>query len=85
MELAECTVDRTPAPGSVAVWPNLSRPFGHVAYVTKVEADRTIDVAEYNFPGPNGTKTWGFETRSFVRTNGALFIHVPQRDDEPRR
>jgi len=83
--IAHLTVDHTPAAGSVAVWPKLARPFGHVAYVTNVEPNRTIDVAEYNFPGPNGTKTWSFETRSFVRTNGALFIHVPRRDDEPRR
>jgi surface antigen len=84
--MAELTVDRTAAPGAVAVWPNLSRPFGHVAYVTNVEANGTIDVAEYNFPGPNGRKTWGFETRSFVHTDGALFIHVPtRRDDEQHR
>jgi len=83
--IARLTVDHTPAAGSVAVWPNLSRPFGHVAYVTKVEPDRTIDVAEYNFPGPNGRKTFGFETRAFVHADGAWFIHVPRRDDEPRR
>jgi len=83
--MAELVVDRTPAPGAVAVWPQLARPFGHVAYVTSVGPNRTIDVAEYNFPGPNGTKTWGFETRSFVHSGGALFIHVPRRDDEPRR
>jgi surface antigen len=83
--LAQFTIDRTPAAGAVAIWPQLARPFGHLAYVTNVEQNRTIDVAEYNFPGPNGTKTWGFETRSFVRADGALFIHVPRRDDEPHR
>jgi surface antigen len=83
--MAELVVDRTPTPGAVAVWPQLARPFGHIAYVTSVGPNRTIDVAEYNFPGPNGTKTWGFETRSFVRSGGALFIHVPRRDDEPHR
>ena len=83
--LSHLVIDRTPVPGAVAVWPQIGRPFGHVAYVTGVGPGRTIDVAEYNYPGPNGTKTWGFETRSFVRPDGALFIHVPRRDEERRR
>ena len=31
---ARLVVDRRPAVGSVAVWPEIARPFGHVAYVT---------------------------------------------------
>jgi surface antigen len=77
--LAGLTVDRAPAVGSVVVWPQVARPFGHVAYVTGVHADRTIDVAEYNFPGTRGGDTFAFETRSFVRAGDAVFIHVPRR------
>jgi surface antigen len=77
--LAGLTVDRAPTVGSVVVWPELARPFGHVAYVSAVHRDHTIDVAEYNFPGPRGADTFGFETRSFVRPGDAVFIHVPRR------
>jgi surface antigen len=77
--MAKLTVDRTASIGAIAVWPNIARPFGHVAYVTRVDPGRTIDVAEYNFPGPNGRQTFGFETRRFVPAGGAVFIHVPRR------
>lgn len=77
--LAGLTVDRVPAVGSVAVWPEIAAPFGHVAYVTAVRPSHTVDVAEYNFPGPRGAETFGFETRSFVRLGDAVFIHVPRR------
>lgn len=73
------SVDRSPTVGAVAVWPNIARPFGHVAYVMGISADRTIDVAEYNFPGPYGSETFGFETRTFVQTRDAVFIHVPRQ------
>jgi surface antigen len=75
--LAGLPVDRTPAVGAVAVWPKIARPFGHIAYVIGVGPGRTIDVAEYNFPGPDGTNTFAFETRSSVRAGDAVFIHVP--------
>jgi surface antigen len=77
--LAGLVVDRNPTVGSVAVWPEIARPFGHVAYVTGLDAGRTIDVAEYNFPGPHGADTFDFETPSFVRRGDAVFIHVPRR------
>jgi surface antigen len=73
------TVNRTPAVGAVAVWPEMARPFGHVAYVDGVGQGRTIDVAEYNFPSPAGEDTFRFETRSSVRVGDAMFIHVPRR------
>lgn len=82
--LAKLTVDRHATPGSVVVWPKISKPFGHVAYVTGAHPDGTIDVAEYNLPGAKGVATFGFDTRAFVRPQGAVFIHVP-RDDERRR
>ena len=77
--LARLTVDRRPAVGSVAVWPELAPPFGHVAYVTAVHPGRAIDVAEYNYPGAHSVDTFDFETRSFVRVGDAVFIHVPRR------
>lgn len=75
--LAGIAVDHHATAGSVAVWPLIAKPFGHVAYVTGVNADGSIDIAEYNFPGPNGFETFGFDTRSLLRPYGAVFIHVP--------
>jgi hypothetical protein len=77
--IAGLRVDHAPAVGAVAVWPNLARPFGHVAYVSGLGPGNTIDVAEYNFPGLNGFESFGFDTRSFVPHGGAVFIHVPPR------
>jgi len=80
--LAGLRVDRSPNVGSVAVWPHLAKPFGHVAYVTAVPAPGFIDVAEYNLPGPNGKQTFQFDARARVTVRGALFIHVPRRERE---
>jgi surface antigen len=77
--LAGLRVDRRPAVGSVAVWPHLAAPFGHVAYVTAVHANGTVDVAEYNFPELGPGQTFVFDTRTFVSTSAAVFIHVPRR------
>jgi surface antigen len=81
--LAHLRVDGRPAVGSVAVWPKLAKPFGHVAYVTGVHG-RTIDVAEYNLPAFGRQSTFVFDTRDGISTAGAVFIHVPRRD-EPQR
>jgi surface antigen len=70
-------VDRVAAPGTVVVWPSLARPFGHVAYVIRVHRSRTIDVAEYNYPGADDTNTYVFDIRRFVSPVGGMFIHVP--------
>jgi peptidoglycan DL-endopeptidase CwlO len=80
--LSHLRVDRHPAPGAVAVWPSLARPFGHVAYVTAVHRDGTFDVAEYNYPDVDGLDTFLFNTRTGVRRAGATFIHVPAGRDE---
>ena len=77
--LAHLTVDRVPTVGAVAVWSEVARPFGHVAYVTSVHSPASIDVAEYNFPGLHDADTFNFETRSYVRAGDAVFIHVPRR------
>lgn len=77
--LAGLRVDHVPSVGAVAVWPKLARPFGHVAYVSGVGPRSTIDVAEYNLPGPDGFESFGFDTRSLVPDGGAVFIHVPLR------
>lgn len=84
--LAGLRVDRTPAPGAVAVWPAVSRPFGHVAYVIRVHRGGSIDVAEYNYP-LLGADTFAFDVRTFVSPAGAVFIHVPRvgrRSSSPR-
>jgi surface antigen len=80
---ASLRVDDVPAPGAVVVWPSLARPFGHVAYVVRVERGRTIDVAEYNYPGPDDTNTYVFDMRRFVDPAGAMFIHVPPDGRRP--
>jgi len=76
--LASLRVGRSPRVGSVAVWPWLVPPFGHVAYVIGLERDGTFDVAEYNFPGA-GAGRYAFDTRRHVDREGAVFIYVPRR------
>ena len=78
-QLAGLRTDARPTVGSVAVWPKVARPFGHVAYVTGVRPDGTIDVAEYNLPGVGGVETFVFGVRTSIATSGAIFIHVPLR------
>src|SRR5574340_242591 len=55
-------------------WPHVAR-FGHVAYVTGVEADGAIDVAEYNLPPSEGGRSYLFDSRRDVRPKGAVFIY----------
>ena len=80
---ASLRVDEVSAPGAVVVWPSLARPFGHVAYVIRVDRGRTIDVAEYNYPGPDDTNTYVFDIRQLVSPVGAMFIHVPPDGRRP--
>jgi hypothetical protein len=75
--LAGLRVRARPSVGAVAVWSKLARPFGHVAYVTGVEPDGGIDVAEYNFP--EWSSPFGFGWRRNVPPAGAVFIVVPRR------
>ena len=76
--LGALRVGRLPRAGSVAVWPKLEPPFGHVAYVMGLERDGSFDVAEYNFPGAGGMR-FAFDTRRHVDRTGAVFIYVPRR------
>jgi surface antigen len=76
--LAHLPVGKRPRPGSVAVWPGLARPFGHVAYVSGVEQDGGIDVGEYNNPRWRSFDPFTFDLRT-VSTSGAVFIYVPLR------
>jgi surface antigen len=64
---------------AVAVWPRLARPFGHVAYVTKVEPDGSFDVAEYNLPRAAHGARFAFDVRTDVSRRGATFVYVPRR------
>jgi len=77
-QLGGLRVVRQPRPGMVAVWPELSPPFGHVAYVTAVEADGGIDVSEYNFPPASTGRPFRFDQRRDVSPRGAVFIDVPR-------
>jgi len=67
-----------PRVGAVAVWPKLGRPFGHLAYVTRVHSDESFDVAEYNLPGARAHR-FQFDLRRSVAPGGAVFIYVPER------
>jgi surface antigen len=81
--LARLRIDDDPSLGAVAVWPQLAKPLGHVAYVTAVHDRRSIDVAEYNYSAFGRANTYTFDTRTGVSTTGAVFIHVPRRPRRP--
>jgi surface antigen len=74
--LAGLAVGRRPRVGAVAVWPKLSPPFGHVAYVTGLDRDDRFEVSEYNYPGATH---FVFGRRRGVSPRGAVFIYVPRR------
>jgi len=76
---AHLRVGRTPRVGAVAVWPTLAPPFGHLAYVTRVEPGGRFDVAEYNLEAASPVAAFAFDTRSGVSSAGAVFIDVPRR------
>jgi surface antigen len=67
-----------PRVGAVAVWPKLSPPYGHIAYVVAVHADGTFEVGEYNLAA-KGYAPYTFDLRDAVRPDGAEFIYVPKR------
>lgn len=75
--LAHLPVGRRPRAGSVAVWPGLARPFGHVAYVRAVDDDGGVDVGEYNDPRWSSFEPFAFELGR-VSASGAVFIYVPR-------
>jgi surface antigen len=72
-------VGRVPRVAAVAVWPKLSKPFGHVAYVTAVHGNATFDVSEYNLGPKFGYPRFTYDARRDVATDGAVFIYVPRR------
>jgi surface antigen len=69
--IPEGTVPRV---GAVAVWPNASKPWGHVAYVIAVRADGSFDVGEYNL-----LRRFRFDARYRLSPAGVTFIYVPRR------
>lgn len=73
-------VGPSPRVGAVAVWPKSSK-FGHVAYVTHVDADGGFDVAEYNLPTGAG-ETFAFDTRTEISRAGVTFVYVPTTREE---
>ena len=76
---AGLTVGKTPRVGAVAVWSTLSRPYGHVAYVTAIHRNGTFDVSEYNLGPRFGHPRFTYDTRRDVGADGAVFIYVPRR------
>ena len=60
-------VDAKPQVGSVAWWGNA--PFGHVAMVTAVNGDGSVNVEEYN-----ATKAYGWDVRQGLRAEAYLHI-----------
>jgi surface antigen len=64
----------TPRLGSIAVWPDLVPPWGHLAYVTRLDGDGRFDVAEYNLLVP-----FRFDRRTEVSLAGVTFVYVPRR------
>ena len=70
-------VGRSPRVGAVAVWPGLVPPYGHVAYVTKLEGAGRFDVAEYNFRPAARGRAFGFDTRRGLTARGAVFVYPP--------
>jgi surface antigen len=65
---------RVPEVGAVAVWPLLSPPYGHVAFVTAVHRNGTFDVAEYNL-----LRRFRFDARYRLPPVGVSFVYVPLR------
>jgi hypothetical protein len=80
-EEADIPVGTRPRAGAVVVWPKLSRPLGHLALVTRVDADGRFDVAEYNYPGVGWFEPFVFDFRRDVSRAGAVFVYVPRRVD----
>ena len=76
---AHIRVGREARVGAVVVWPKLAPPFGHLAYVTRVESGGRFDVAEYNFEPDNPAAAFAFDTRTGLAPAGATFIYVPRR------
>jgi surface antigen len=75
-QLSRIAVGRQARVGAVAVWPRLSPPFGHVAYVTAVRPNGRFDVAEYN--SPLNSLPFAFDRRYDLAPAGASFIYVPR-------
>jgi surface antigen len=63
-----------PRVGAIAVWSRLAPPWGHLAYVTRLDGDGRFDVAEYNLLIP-----FSFDTRTEVSPAGVTFVYVPRR------
>lgn len=68
-------VDMTPAVGSIAWWGGVkgiaNTEYGHVAVVTKVNNDGTVDIEQYN-----GIPPYGYSTMKLPADNVSGYIHV---------
>jgi surface antigen len=66
-------VDQTPAVGTIAVWESY---YGHVAYVTAVNPDGSVNVEQYNKAG-----TGEFSRQS--RVHARHYIHIHDQPPKP--
>lgn len=68
-------VDMYPKPGSIAWWGGnkgiASSEYGHVAVVTKVNDNGTVDIEQYN-----GIPPYGYSTMTLPKDNVSGYIHV---------
>lgn len=68
-------VDMNPAPGAIAWWGGnkgiASSEYGHVAVVTKVNDNGTVEIEQYN-----GIPPYGYSTMTLPTDNVSGYIHV---------
>lgn len=70
-------VDSNPTPGAIAWWGGavnngvITGPMGHVAVVSKVNADGTVDIEQYN-----GTPPHAYSTMTVPKNSPTGYIHV---------
>jgi surface antigen len=69
-------VNGTPAVGSVAWYAgSSSSPFGHVAYVEKVNSPTSVIISEMNYDNDNGFRVWTITTSSGHWPTSFIHIH----------
>jgi surface antigen len=77
------TVDRSAKAGDIAYWDNGQ--WGHVAFVTAVHEDGTVDLEEYNWviPGGGGASDYSYHTRTISSAEPAGYIHFLDNPKHP--
>ena len=75
------TVDRSPKAGDIAYWDNSH--WGHVAFVTAVHENGTVDLEEYNWVLPGGGSDYSYHTRTISSAEPAGYIHFLDNPKHP--